>query len=215
MAMAAPARAAASKAAPKAVPLNKSTANTIIKQRSATAEHSKRTARSVRASSTKNKQRIAASRQIALDKAEIRRNERQEAATLKLQADQAKASRQSAELQRVKRKTLTGGLVKKAAKDTYDVPPAININTKNSVVNPIVLIIFVWAGIVLLYALITTPYGTAGFLDSMRTWVGLIYQTKPMFTTKATGTTTNPTAPNPFGGGGAGPNGGGGSGGPF
>lgn len=104
------------------------------------------------------------------------------------QIRQAEQAQRSAVTSKQQRRSKITGVATDVVKTPFEQHGTINAGHK-SVVNPIMLILFTWAGIVLMYALITSPDATNGFLRSMRTWIGLVYQTKPMFTSSQTGAT--------------------------
>jgi hypothetical protein len=216
--MAAPARTAATKAAPKAAAkkapvVSKSTNRTAsaiathqIKSNTTTAAHQARSRESVKAHGEKQEQRVSASRQIATDKANLRREAEQE----KQYAKASQQSRRAVDTQKIQRRSSLVG----AAKVPFQPHDTVSINSSNPVINPILLILFTWAAIVVMYALITHPGPTSGFASSMRAWVKLLYQTEPVFTL-AKPPIPKPVTPPAFGGGGSGSNGGGGAGGAF
>lgn len=109
-------------------------------------------------------QRVAAAQQISIDKSQIRHEER---------------AIQIADTKRTRRNARVTGIATAPFKPTSTV-------SAPSVISPILLIIFAWAGIIIMYALITSPNTSSNFFNSMREWVGLLYQTKPMFTTSTT-----------------------------
>lgn len=168
MAMAAPAaaRAAGSGAAratagssttPRVSRSTRSIATHAARTRISTTEHAERARISTAEHERRQRSRVRAAEDISFNNAQIRQAEREE---------------QRAYIVRRRRKN---ALTKAAtAPLTSDAKPI-------NVAQPIMLILFTWAGIVIMYALITQPSGTSGFLDSLREWVGMLYQTKPMF----------------------------------
>lgn len=165
-----PPKKPAAKAAPKA----KAKGPTAQQRNSAfaTKQHGIRQQQSVNAFGAKQQHRVASASQIHQDAASIRIAERE------YNASQAAKARRRASVN----KAFIG-----AAKAPFEPHDTISA-PRNSVVNPILLIILTWAGIVIMYAMITSPSSSEGFFNSMRNWVGLLYQTKPMFTTdKVTG----------------------------
>jgi hypothetical protein len=173
--------------------VSRGVANKALSSRIATEEHSKRQARSVRAAGAKQRQRVKASKEISRDKAALRasteqeREQRREAkaankAAGNFQLKQAEQERKDAYAQadrRNKRLSSAGKAIYNAHADRHDV---VNVpSAAGPVINPLLLILFTWAGILLLYVLITSPAGTAGFLESMRGWISLIYSSSPMF----------------------------------
>jgi hypothetical protein len=115
----------------------------------------------VSAAGQQQQQRVSATRQISLDKAQIRQDE--------YNARRAVAKKDA------RNKAIVG-----YAKQPFEKHDTVSV--KGSAVQPIMLIIFTWAAIVIMYAMITSPNTSVGFFNSMRNWVGLLYQTKPMFT---------------------------------
>jgi hypothetical protein len=150
--------------------ISRSAANKVMVQKSSTAEHAARTKVSVRAHGTKTRQKVRASKQIAMDKAAIRAEAEQ----------QNMLARRSAQKKQARHDTITG-----AAKAPFEPRDTISINKSNPVINPILLILFTWAGIVIMYAFITQPSASTGFMLTLKQWVGMIYTAKPMFALNA------------------------------
>jgi hypothetical protein len=132
--------------------------------RTATAAHRKRETFRTEQHGLREQQRVAAASQIAGNNQQIR-----QAAMEAQRSAAAKRQRNSRVLD--------------VASTPFQPQPTVNVGSS---VNPLMLILFTWAGIVLLYVLITSPNATTGFLGSLRTWIGLIYANKPMFSTQVT-----------------------------
>ncbi len=126
--------------------------------------HQARTQASTAAYGARQQHRVAATRQIAVDRQQIRQ--------------EAEAQQYAVSSRRKRRAAITGAATDAAKSpfekhDTYSVGP-----------NPIWLILFTMAGVIILYAMITTPASTSGFFESMRVWIKLIYTTDPIFSVK-------------------------------
>lgn len=153
------------------------------------------------------KQRVRARQQVAASNVQAQRQisgtrvaaNRQNAATKVLAARQISADKSADYLARrmaaqdmyaakdrrraVKQRTIRGvsGL---AEQKSLGKAAGTIASPAQPMVNPLLLILFTWAGIIILYTMITQPTHTSAFMNSLKSWVSLLYSTKPMFTVK-------------------------------
>lgn len=182
MAMAAPAAkkaatSAASKAknvTPKKKPpvvsksTNRQTTSIATKQAHAgisVGAHQARSQASTAGYAQRQQSRVAASRQIAVDRQEIR--------------EAAEANQYAVNTRRKRKSAITG-----AATDVAKAPFKPRGAGLPSGPNPLMLILFTMGGVIILYAMITQPDPTSRFFTSMREWVKLIYTSDPIFSVK-------------------------------
>jgi len=186
MAMAAPARAAAKKASTSAASkaknvtpkktTSKSKPPVVSRSTNAVATHAAKTGISTQAHAAKaqtstqahgvrQQQRVSASRQIAI---------------VRLQVRQAAEAEQYAINRRRAQKSKVTGIATDVAKAPFK--PRGSSAPRGP--NPLMLILFTMAGVIILYAMITTPTPTSKFFDSLRGWVKLIYTSEPIFSVK-------------------------------
>ena len=84
-----------------------------------------------------------------------------------------------------RRASITGAPVAVAEKTASGIS---NLKGYQPSFNPLLLIVLIWAGVIILYVMITSADTTDSFFNSLRNWISLIYSSDPIWTTTSTPT---------------------------